>query len=1141
MAEIRKIQEGMTGAEVADLLDGNFRGLDSDIQKKSQENAVAVNTLYEVLQGVQSTLGTATTDIYGLKLWASETVPGTYATKEALKGYLALVGDAQTVKGTVYFDGAYFNNVPFADVGSKSVRLATMDDVPGFTPLLDEGVEIARVDIGGQQVFLYAPKAASVDLTNYYTKKEVEDYVGQEINTHKEEIAKVALTGSYNDLIDKPTIPSLDGYATEGWVNGRLGGYQTIITEANKLPYSLISGTPSLAAVATSGNYNDLAGRPAIPSVVDSLVSDAVADALSAKQGKVLNDAVGALRTALSLVENSYLDKTNPTVTGNMTVSGLLSAGSLSVGGRAIGMAAFYGVGNTVASGNYELITGGGVYTALQGYATTGALAGYLPTIGGTLTGALRVESMLTVTGVSEIAMLSCPKGLVVGDDQESGQAFKSFTNMFGWNGDGADLTEDWTWMIGKDGRATFGVLNAASLTMTDGGVEYAGVYHDDSWGVYLWNEAAKSGLGLTDDGIPHVNGLSVLYVGNYDLYLDGVYARKATTLAGYGITDALPLSGGQMDRNAGITWNNGYYDSDAVGSHLSVLADTVQDNSLAAQTGHSYNAVLNVGGGGIDSYRFQLASYATSDNFLFYRGYDANSNKWKNWVEIIHSGNISSQSVASAQSLTHSNGTLGATVADNGRVEVSGWGLLINKNSSSESIIGIAGYIGSAFDSDSMYISNAHGVVMSVGSSEKSIAVNSNGNVLIGTATDSGYKLYVNGDSYVNGALSVSGGIKMPYNDGDSTVLYTEGMSTILGYIPRVGSSTTKIVGTKVLVDSNLEVSGSLSVSGSTLATQSWVNSSSTPATLLGNLVNQNTGLTAGYINEFKADTINGGTPIHSGNIGSFIAEHIADADVYSAAYLRPVMGAYSPSSWNPKTSYKKVWGESFSHGDISSDTGNILYYLRASEYGSGTTELCVVIDGDYYAGTGQYKVIHEGNIGYYAISKNGGAVTGTLSIGSTRLNVGSTTLHGDVSLEYGALTLTHGTIGSSYWSITNDGEATVRTLSQTSDIAKKNVISDIRLSLGEMANAPLIKFTWADGLDSRLHVGTIAQYWDAALPEVVSVTKNDTLALSYGELGVAMGISLAKEVQELTEEVQRLRDENRALAQRLNNAGVA
>lgn len=41
----------------------------------------------------------------------------------------------------------------------------------------------------------------------------------------KSELATVATTGSYNDLIDKPSIPSLSGYATQSWVNTQLDDY----------------------------------------------------------------------------------------------------------------------------------------------------------------------------------------------------------------------------------------------------------------------------------------------------------------------------------------------------------------------------------------------------------------------------------------------------------------------------------------------------------------------------------------------------------------------------------------------------------------------------------------------------------------------------------------------------------------------------------------------------------------------------------------------------------------------------------------------------------------------------------------------------------------------------------------------------
>lgn len=55
----------------------------------------------------------------------------------------------------------------------------------------------------------------------------------------------------------------------------------------------------SLATVATSGSYNDLSDKPTIPSVVNNLTSDSTTDALSAAQGKAL--ANGSARDSTKL------------------------------------------------------------------------------------------------------------------------------------------------------------------------------------------------------------------------------------------------------------------------------------------------------------------------------------------------------------------------------------------------------------------------------------------------------------------------------------------------------------------------------------------------------------------------------------------------------------------------------------------------------------------------------------------------------------------------------------------------------------------------------------------------------------------------------------------------------------------------
>ena len=109
------------------------------------------------------------------------------------------------------------------------------------------------------------------------------------------DLANVAKSGSYNDLTNKPVIPSLDGYATEAWVEGKhylvandvstFVDASTVYTKLqvdNKLALKadkseiptktselnndsgFVSGN-DLANVATSGSYNDLIDKPTIP------------------------------------------------------------------------------------------------------------------------------------------------------------------------------------------------------------------------------------------------------------------------------------------------------------------------------------------------------------------------------------------------------------------------------------------------------------------------------------------------------------------------------------------------------------------------------------------------------------------------------------------------------------------------------------------------------------------------------------------------------------------------------------------------------------------------------------------------------------------------------------------------------------
>jgi hypothetical protein len=108
-----------------------------------------------------------------------------------------------------------------------------------------------------------------------------------------DDLADVAISGSYNDLSNKPTIPTavtVDSTITQGGANPVEGGaiHTALAAKANASSlaakantadlasvafsgaYSDLSGKPSLATVATSGAYSDLSGKPNLATVATS-------------------------------------------------------------------------------------------------------------------------------------------------------------------------------------------------------------------------------------------------------------------------------------------------------------------------------------------------------------------------------------------------------------------------------------------------------------------------------------------------------------------------------------------------------------------------------------------------------------------------------------------------------------------------------------------------------------------------------------------------------------------------------------------------------------------------------------------------------------------------------------------------------
>lgn len=127
-----------------------------------------------------------------------------------------------------------------------------------------------------EQVWEQLGSVADVDLGNYYNKSQVDQLLAAKANISS--LSTVATSGSYNDLSDKPVIPTVPtnvsaftndaGYLTE---HQSLANYYNKSQTDNLLNGKVSTGT--LATVATSGSYNDLTNKPDLSTKQDVLVS----------------------------------------------------------------------------------------------------------------------------------------------------------------------------------------------------------------------------------------------------------------------------------------------------------------------------------------------------------------------------------------------------------------------------------------------------------------------------------------------------------------------------------------------------------------------------------------------------------------------------------------------------------------------------------------------------------------------------------------------------------------------------------------------------------------------------------------------------------------------------------------------------
>lgn len=245
------------------------------------------------------------------------------------------------VKGVDYFTTAEINEIEEGAAAkvdlsnyAKTADLSTVATSGSYNDLSDkpsipEPYELpvaSTTALGGVKV------GSGLSITNGVlsaTGGGVADAVDWSKVQNKPNFANVATSGDYNDLSNKPTIPSVEGLASEAYVNEKVAAIviPEVPTKVSELEndkgylteHQSLEGyakTADLAQVAKTGSYNDLIDKPTIPSTTglatETYVDDKIAEidipTVPTKVSAFTNDA-GYLTEHQSLIE--YAKKTD--------------------------------------------------------------------------------------------------------------------------------------------------------------------------------------------------------------------------------------------------------------------------------------------------------------------------------------------------------------------------------------------------------------------------------------------------------------------------------------------------------------------------------------------------------------------------------------------------------------------------------------------------------------------------------------------------------------------------------------------------------------------------------------------------------------------------------------------------------------
>lgn len=156
-----------------------------------------------------------------------------------------------------------------------------------WTQIQATGTKIATIDISGVSIDVYVPNAPTVNdgvLTIQKNGSTVETFSA---NASSNKTANISVPTKTSDLSNDSNFPSDASYVhtdnnfttalknkLEGIESGAEVNVQSDWSQSDNTKDDYIKNKPSLAAVATSGSYNDLTDKPTIPDELADLTAD---------------------------------------------------------------------------------------------------------------------------------------------------------------------------------------------------------------------------------------------------------------------------------------------------------------------------------------------------------------------------------------------------------------------------------------------------------------------------------------------------------------------------------------------------------------------------------------------------------------------------------------------------------------------------------------------------------------------------------------------------------------------------------------------------------------------------------------------------------------------------------------------------